>query len=150
MAYPASTRTLQSVLDEINATALRVKANLTTVRNASAAGPIARQQILDVQRDLARGIERLTTLSATPGLAAYAQAQFNNPSLDIAAEFTTMLAAMNSLRDWVFQNFPKDAVSGAWLVVTYDANGVVTQLTFTTAQLAEWRTRVDAVLATIG
>jgi hypothetical protein len=149
MAYPASQRTLQSVLDEINATALRVRANLTSVRNASAAGPIARQQVIDVQRDLARGVERLTTLSTTPGLAAYAQEQFNNPSLNVAAEFTTMLAAMVSLRDWVFANFPKDAGSGAWLVYSYDANGVATSLTFSSADLAQWRTRVDAVAAAI-
>lgn len=149
MAYPASTRTLQSVLDEINATALRVKANLQAVRTASAAGPIARQQILDVQRDLARALERLTTLSATPGLVAYAQAQFNSPTLDVATEFTAMLAAMTSLRDWTFANFPKDAGSGAWLVYTYDTSGLATPLTFTTAELAQWRTRVDAVVATI-
>jgi len=44
----------------------------------------------------------------------------------------------------------RDAVSGAVLVYTVAENGDETHLTFTTAQLATFRTQADTLLALIG
>lgn len=92
----------------------------------------------------------LNDAAAIPGVEQYARDQFDNPSFDIAAEFTAMVNAITTLRDWIFANFPKDTGSGAWLAQSFNNAGVATELPFTTADLVDYRTNADAVIATIG
>lgn len=150
MSFPASQNTLASALAEASSIATRLKFLASSLRAASAAGVTGRTAYLNLQARLAEGITKWASLAATPGLAAYAQAQYGNPGLDIAAEFTTMRNAAITLRDWVHTNFPKDAGSGAALVYTYTQDGVPTELTFTSAVTAGFRTQADAFTATIG
>jgi hypothetical protein len=81
-------------------------------------------------------------------MAQYARDQFNNPALDIAAEFSAMQAAADSLRGWIDANFPRHA-SGALLMETCAADGTRSNMTFTSAELAAFRTQADAFIATI-
>lgn len=150
MAFPASQQTLADALAAVSRTATSIRQRTVVVRNASAAGPIARQLVVDLQRALADAVAAWDAQASRPGLAAYAQQQFNDPTLDVAAEFGAMRAAAVKLRDWIHANFPRDAATGAVLVRTYDVNGVPTELTFPSAVLAEFRTRCDTFLATIG
>ena len=149
MAFPASTQRLDSALSSACAHALRVKQFFQQLRNESAAGDVARERIVESLRVLALANTAWTAAASTPGIAAYAQEQLGSPTLDVAAEFTAMLNAASSLRTWIFNNFPKDAGSGAWLVQSHNDSGVPTSLMFTTAQLATFRTNVDTLLATI-
>lgn len=150
MAFPASQQTLADALGTVNATANKIKSRALTLRNTSVNTNVARYELLDLQKALNDAVTTWNTAAAIPGLAAYAQAQFNNATLDVAAEFSGMVNAAISLRDWIFANFPKDAGSGAVLTRTVAANGTVTELVFTPAELAQFRTRVDTFAATIG
>ena len=93
-------------------------------------------------------IPMLDGWTATPGIAAYAQAQENDPAYDVAAEYTTMRNAMVSARDQLISMFPKDA-NGFLLYQTLNANGTVSARTFTAAQLAPIVTLLNNVAATI-
>jgi hypothetical protein len=150
MAYPASTPSLQSELGAADAQALKIKTMVTALRNSSAAGPIGRQQVIEFVGTLTRAITAWNSTASRPGIGAYAQAQKGNATLDVAAEFTAMVTEATALRDWITTNFPKDATTQALLVYTVDANGTFSELTFTSAQLAQFRTRSDALIATIG
>lgn len=149
MAYPATTQSLQDAIALADANANKVKTFTQSLRNASAAGPVGRQGVIELVGVLTRAITAWNGVAARPGIAAYAQAQKGNGSLDVAAEFTAMVTQATSLRDWIVNNFPRDAASQAALIWVYDANGNPQELTFTTLDLAQFRTRADAVIATI-
>jgi hypothetical protein len=90
----------------------------------------------------------MNSWAATPGLAAYAQAQVNDPTYDIVAEFNTMMTAIISARDSLIAMFPKDA-QGFMAYQTLNPDASITNRTFTAAQLAPVVTTLNNVLATI-
>lgn len=149
MAFPASQQTLAEALSIASAIATKAKGQVQALRNASAAGLTGRHAYLSLQARLSEAIVRWAELAATPGLGPYAQAQYGNASLDIAAEFTAMRNAAIVLRDWVHNNFPKDSGTGAALVYSYTQDGTPTELTFTSAQTAGFRTQADAFISTV-
>ena len=149
MTWPATQLSAGEAFSTINRTALTARAQAQAFSAKSAAGPVSRIEVLELQRTIAGAAARLTSLSTTPGLPQYARDQFANPALDPVAEFTAMRAAMISLRDWIFANFPRDPTTQAVLTHTYDVDGVASQLTFTSAQLAGLRTQIAAFVATI-
>lgn len=148
MAFPASLNILQREFDQALNTALALKQNAQGIRNASAAGPVTRAAVLELWRQLGAALVIWNRAATTPGMAAYAKEQFNNPALEIGTEFSAMQAAADTLRDWLNTNFPRHA-SGALLLETADANGNRSNMTFTTAELASFRTQADAFIATI-
>ncbi len=150
MAWPASTQTIVDAFQETNKKALGMKTRVQAVRDNSAAGPIDRNILLNLQRDLDTAIDLWNTAKAITGIVQYAKDQFADQALDVAAEFNGMVNAAITLRDWIFNNFPTDAGTGAVLVHTVDIEGAVTHLTFSSAQLATFRTHADTFTATIG
>lgn len=148
MAFPASLSVLQTEFSQALYTAQALKQNAQGLRNASAAGPVTRGAILELWRQLGAALVIWNRASTTPGMAAYAREQFNNPALDISAEFSAMTAAADGLRAWLDANFPRHA-SGAVLLETVAADGTRSNMTFTTAELAQFRTQADAFIATI-
>lgn len=149
MAFPASTEILSRVLDQIAQVMLQVKSSAQQIRSASLSGPIGANNVITYVGDLADNRDRLAALASAPGLAAYAQAQYNNGSLDIAAEFTATLAQIDATRTWIITNYPKAATTNELKEKTFDANGRVVLNTFSTASLAGFRTQLDALIATI-
>lgn len=93
-------------------------------------------------------IGSMNAWASTPGLAAYAQEQVNNPAYDVVAEFQAMRAALVDLRDYLIGAFPKDA-NGWILYQSIQASGIVAVRTFTAAQLAAALAKIDAVIASI-
>jgi hypothetical protein len=148
MPFPASQQTLKAGLDSAIATAASLQQFVSNARNASAAGNVGRFSILNLSRQLGDGVTSWNAIAALPGIVAYGQAQYGS-ALDIAGEFTAMVNAAAALRDWIIANFPKDVGSGAVLVYTVNASGQLTELQFTSAQLAPFRTQADTFLATI-
>lgn len=154
MAWPASRTILFDRFTSLNRTALRLRAQVKEVRDKAVAGPVVRQTLLELQRYLDDGYDRFAAIGSLPqadrdALVAYARDQFNDPALDVVGEFVAMRDGALALRDWINANFPRDAVTGAVLTVTVDANGLATPLTFTVAQLAGFVVQADAFLATI-
>lgn len=125
-----------------------LKTSATNLRALSAAGPVTSSDILNFQVLMADIKAQLQTLAAVPGLAAYAQAQVNDNTLDVAASFTAMTTAIDNTGGWVITNFPKDG-SGFLLAQQFNGGGRPTDRTFSTATLAGFRTQLDALIATI-
>ena len=150
MAYPASQQTLQDALEGIAREASRIKFMAQSLRSKSATSDTPRRDFTNFQKHVDSSIDRWQTLGSVPGLAAYAQEQYGDGSLDIVAEYMAMRNAAIALRDWIFSNIPRDAGSGAVLLEQIDQNGNIIDLTVTPAQSAGFRTEADAFIATIG
>lgn len=148
MAFPASTQLLSFVLENARTKANSVRQESILIRDRSAAGNVNRVDVVHYMGRLTNALAAWNAARSTPGIGPYAQEQLGSPTLDVDTEFGEMLSTATTLRDWIFANFPKD-VSGAWLVHSYDASGVQSHLVFTTAQLAQFRTNVDALIARI-
>jgi hypothetical protein len=147
MAFPSQTDAA-TAWQVIRSTAAAIKARTAALNSLSLAGSVGSSALLEYLDWLLDRRADLATYATTPGLAAYAQAQVNNPSLDITAEFNSMVSAIDNLRTWMTTNFPKDG-SGFLLAHTFDAGGRKVDRLFTTVQLATFRTNLQALLATI-
>jgi hypothetical protein len=151
MAFPSTAGTAPEALSVAWVSAMSVagaiKTDTQAVRAQSLAGNVGASRILNHLTFLADQKVRLQAIAALPGIGAYAQAQANDPGLNVAAEFTAMLAAMDGVRDWVIANFP---ASGGFLQAqSIQADGRTTDRQFSTAQLANYRTQLDALIAAI-
>lgn len=122
---------------------------LADARAAQFAGNSVRAGLLlEVAEDLRGYRQTLMSAASAPGLAAYAQAEYADENYDIAADFTTMLAAMADVRDWIVANFPKNG-GGYLLREQIAASGQVTERTFAAAELSALVTLLQALSATI-
>jgi urocanate hydratase len=150
MAFPASQTKVKKALDDISSTALRIKNIVQAVRDESNAGDTPRIRFVACQRQIQQALNVWATAAAVPGLPQYAKDQYDDQTLDIVAEYNAMKAAAEAVRDWVFNNVPTDAGSGAALLEIYDQGGNPTDIMTTTGQAAGFRTAADTFLATIG
>jgi len=142
-------QSLNDALWSTNRTALQVDRQIATLRNMAASGPVDRYRFIDAMKLLNNAISTWTAASNVTGIVQYAQDQLNDPTLDVAAEFTAMVSAAEDLQDWIFTAFPTGA-GGAILSQSMNSSGVLTSLTFTQAQLTGFVTEADTLLATIG
>lgn len=144
MPFP-SNNPLSEVLRHSREQAGLIKGASTALRTRAAAGPIgARDAIafLDMLRNLRA---ELAAAAARPGIDAYATEQHGR---SIAADYTNMIAAMDDAISWLAAALPKNA-QGYLLIEQIDASGVRTERSFTTAETAGLRTRLDALAATV-
>ncbi len=151
MAFPStvsSTVALEEALKQLTSYAGLVKQRTQGLLNASNAGPVDGAEIVNYLRDLVVAKTRLAARASTPGIAAYAQSQYNDANLDIVAEYNTMFSAINNTIDWIRTNFPKDA-SGYLLYEQINTDGSVLYRSFSPAQLSTFRTQLTALQATI-
>jgi hypothetical protein len=151
MAFPSSVGRpyiLANAWELARQVAGALKTRSVNLRTLSAAGPATSTDILSFQTYLADTKAQLQTLAAVPGLAAYAQAQVNDNTLDVAASFTAMTTQIDACGSWVVTNFPKDG-NGFLLAQTFNGGGRPSDRTFSTATLAGFRTQLDALIATI-
>ncbi len=148
MAFPATNQNLADAYRLLKGRAADVRSQSVSLRAASLAGPIGADRILNYVAMLARSKTEMAALSATPGLAAYAQAQENNPALNIVNEYNAMTSQIDSTVGWIVANFPQD-VGGFKLAFSMAASGSLVYRSFDTATLATFRTTLDALIATI-
>lgn len=148
MAYPASQQLLVAALQEVGQVANRTRVRTVRLRDLAAAGPVDRRALLDFMSEMTGAINSWASANSLSGIVQYARDQFDDPTLDVVAEFSAMRNAATTLRDWIFNNFPKDA-GGAWLINSYDNTGNSTSLQFTQAQLTQFIVSADALIATI-
>lgn len=153
MTFPSSSGSrsfgLSSALNSAQAMAAGVKAQGQALSALCAAGAVAASSILTFTTMLADAKVLFNKCAAVAGLEAYAQAQVGD--LDIASEFTAMLAAIDATTAWVVANFPKDSTNTFLMVTSFasDNTGRTQQRQFTPAQTAGLKTVVDALVATI-
>lgn len=148
MAFPASNQNLADAYRLLKGRANDVRSQSVNLRALSLAGAVGADRILGYAAMLARSKVEMAALSAAPGLAAYAQAQENNVSLNIVTEYNTMTAQIDATVAWIVANFPQDG-GGFKLAFTMANDGTLVYRTFDTPTLAGFRTTLDALIATI-
>jgi len=151
MTLLASALSVQRSYENALSTAIALRDRVTTVRDASVSAATPRVTVLGVQQSLGAAIGIWTAAAAVPGITQYARDQVDNQTYDVVAEINSVIAAATSFRDWINTNMVRNTASqtSAVLLQSADINGVTTQLTFTSLQLADFRTEATAFLATI-
>lgn len=140
MAFRATVGNLQAGFQKILSTCSQEKQILQSW-DTKLTGNITGLDAIAMTANLKRVIADIDEVSALPGMAAYAQTQFGDQNYDVAAEFTTMRAALVAVHDWLKANIPANAV--------YISSGDLTGLTYAPAATAPLKSLIVAAAATI-
>jgi len=146
VAFPSSGATLADKWTRIQSNAARLK-NRSAI--LVAASQITRRETLEYQNallDIRADLETLTAGAASNGLQTYAQAQVNDPTLNIATEYTTMRNALDAVTAWLVTNFPN--TSGELRVYSF-VSGRVTDVLLTAGELTAYKAQLSSLIATI-
>jgi hypothetical protein len=147
MAFRASTATqaqgLLSAMQQAVWVKQQAQAGITMLQ-----GNVNANQIFQLLDNLRAPMGIFSSVAAIPGIATYAQSQFNDATYNVAAEFTSMTSALQAVIDWVVNNFPK-GTGGFVQAYTINADGSRTPTVFTPAQTAGLTTALNAVVASI-
>lgn len=147
MAFIASQASLQKALNDAQNQALWIK-GICQAAVSSLTGTVDANFIFQLLDNLRAVIAMLNADAAVPGIAAYAQAQFDNSGYNISTEFTNMVNDLTAVVTWIYDNFPKD--SGGYIqAFTLNADGSRTAATFTSAQTAGLTSALNTVIAEI-
>ena len=149
MAYPASAVRLAVALEQIDQTLVQVRDLAVSVRQQAAAGPLSADVLqLGLLPRLNALVELLDGYQGLPGLGAYIAQEKGAVVADPVAELVAARGAAAALRSWIIGAFPRhgDHV----LLHRWDAaTGQKTARTFSVAETAEMRTRIDTFTGTI-
>jgi len=140
MAFKTQLKTQRQALERAIDVARQQKSILQNMDSALN-GDITAVNALDYLANFNRVIAELQQSKNVPGIAGYAQAQFDDPGYDVGVEFNTLIAALTSCQDWLKNNIPSNSVS--------IVDGALTGATYTPAQTAEFKALVQAAMAAI-
>jgi len=152
MAYPLNIRRLSTALDIIENELWAIYASVNKLRTLAIAGDTARPLFIGLQSKITKSISSIDGVLAAvdvPSLIAFAQEQYADTNLDIATEFTSAKTAAIALRDWIYNNFPKEITTSAVLENTLTQDGDRVPLVFNAAQRAAFVAKCDTFLLTI-
>lgn len=155
MTFPSTSGTVQQdcaiAWNRARAVAGVIKDRATSLKGFSAAGTLTSSQVLDFGTFLADARAVLAQCAGVQGIAAYAQAQINDNTINIATEFLAMTGAADNVAAWLIANFPKTATTNELRAKTWspDNSGRTVDVVFTAANTAGLRTNLDALIATI-
>lgn len=152
MAFPSTTGTKQDNLSDAweraRSLAGQIKSQTQSLRNDSAAGAIDAFRLVDLATMLAGAKVLFLRASGLAGIVNYARSQIDDPTFDVVANFTAMIAQVDNLISVITTNFPKDG-SGFLLERSFAADGTWISRKLTTAQTALFRTAADSLIASI-
>lgn len=147
MAFPTNStrRSLASALDRAQSQADSIKRIAQNNKDRMAAGTITSSGLISLLDNMIGAKAILLEASALPGMDTFANAQLGRT---IGAEFTTMMNAIDAAGAWIVTNFPK-GTGGYLQAETWGVGGARVERTFSTAETANLRTLLDAVIAAI-
>lgn len=146
MAFPASNDSLAKTWQETQQLAATVKSMAAAVV-VDLDSDVTSQYLLNIYASMARYKLTFQQYAAVPGLVAYVKDQLDDQNLDISAEYTAMINAVEALRAAIIDPFPKDG-AGFLLEKKVSAEGF-SYRTFTPAQTASVKTAAQALVASI-
>lgn len=153
MAFPSDTGTVQESCDSAwrraRSIASNVKVRTTKLRADSLAGTMTSSDALDFSAFLADMKDRLNAIKNVAGIQAYAQSAINDPTINVATEFTNMVQAMTDTISWLLTNFPKTPGTNELRAKLFDGAGRTVDVVFSAASTSAFRTALDALLASI-
>lgn len=147
MAFRASNSLPDVGLDRAKGLALQMRTYLQQ-RNTQLQSATGADVVLAIMSDLRSYRLEFLSISAIPGIAAHARDLENDQNYDVVAEFQAMVTAIAAAVTEIINTFPKDA-SGFWLATQVAADGGFQYRTFSPANLAQLRTRITAVIASV-
>ena len=154
MAYPASTKTLQTWVQDVDRQASLLKQAAQQQHALSLAGTLNTDFVRRFYDLLKQTHVFFTTAAAVDGIGAYVTAEKQGIVANPVAEFQAMQAAVAATISWLNTNVPQGSFGGnnyklGW---TFPADNTTPSapLTFTAAQTAGYRTELSALIATIG
>jgi hypothetical protein len=139
------TNSLAQTYRDVQSQAWRLKAYLSGKISEINDTPTSTHKLLEILATLRQARQLLDNAAATPGLAAYAINEQDDAGYDIAAEYTTLRAAIQDAIAWMATNFPRNSAGTFILVDSMDADGDVTPHYFMLADLGDLPTRLQAV-----
>jgi len=146
MAFRASNVVPSEALRITKSAAVQLRANVSSFISTLAAQSVGFSELRGIYRTLERADAQFASLAATPGLAAYAQAQEDDGTYDVATEFTAMRAAVQAAIDWIGANVPSTATVAP---IEQWTDQTVTSNAFTPSQTAGLRTALQGVVDAI-
>lgn len=147
MTFRASNQSCADAYAALKRQALATRQYMNQQAAAMQAASVSASIPASVIQHLQQVIGLMDAWAAVPGIAAYAQAQENDATYNVANEYTAMRNAMVSARDQLIGMFP---TSGGFMAYqSLAADGTITVRTFTSAQLAPVVTLCNNVAATI-
>lgn len=152
MPFPTHTGsrlTLDRSLEELTRIAAGLKSLSASFRARLAAEITPRVEVHEFAGALAAHRARMQALASTPGLAAFAQQQYDDPELDIIAEYLAMIGALDAVIQNIVTSAPTASPSGALIEATMDVHGIRTPLGYTPSQTATLRGLIDTLLTAI-
>ena len=154
MAYPASTKTLQQWVSEVDQRAQAIKAAAQRQHDASAAATLNMEEVRRFYDQLVATNNLFIAAAAVPGIATYLNDEKQGAVSDPLAEFTTMRNAVVGALNWLRTNVPQGVFrSLSWkLGYSFPADNTTPSsvLTFTAAETAGYRTVLITLIGTIG
>lgn len=147
-AVPITTQTLEDAVLGWIRFANKTRNVIQQTRDESAAGSIGRSRVKSLLGTLTSYATYTQNVGDLPGALQRLRDELNDQNIqasEVANSRTTALA----VRDWIFANFPKDAGTGVFLISSTNSSGSDTELTFSTAALANFRIACDTFLATL-
>lgn len=147
MAFRATNVVPQRAYQQVKGAAANVKAECARYITQMAASGANYVLLRDLYVFLKNANTQFATLAATPGIAAYAQAQEDDDQYDVAAEFATMQAAVTAVLTWMDANVPTSVTALAPSVWT--ATGPLISTSFNAAQTLGLRTALQAAADSI-
>lgn len=154
MAYPASTKTLQVWVQDVDRQAAVLKSATQQQHALSLASNLDMDSVRRFFDLLVQSNVFFTSTIGVTGLAEYVNSEKQGTVADPAAEFVTMRNAVVATLDWLRANVPQ----GTFVSVDYKLAFVFpagnttpsTSLKFTAAQTAGYRTVLTTLIGTIG
>lgn len=147
MAFKATNVVPQKAYEQVKGAAAQLKGTIPGVVSHMANNSIGLEDARNVYFMLKRAHDQLDSLKSTPGLPAYAQAQENDGTYDVAAEFTALLTNIQTGITWIENNVPATvslAPASQWTT-----SGTLSDTAFTPAQTAGLRTALNTIEASI-
>jgi hypothetical protein len=153
MAYPASTQTLQTWLQEIDQVSNKLKKIAEGQFVTSQSGSLTADAIRKFFDLCVKANVFFTEVAAVPGIAAYLTAEKQDTVADPVAEFQAMQSEIVDTLDWIRANMPTGSFnSGNYLLShTLPVGNTATSvaLTFTVPQTDGYRTQLTNLIGTI-
>ena len=150
MAFRATNILLSKAYQLAKQNAAGIKTYSTGAVSRLAGGGTS-DDVLNVLIQLISYRRNLTNIRNTPGIANYAQTQEDDPAYDVAAEFTALLALIQTGIDLIVNTFPTQNVGGTEYMLAYTLNpdGSQTPRAFTAASLAALRTNLSNIASAV-
>jgi len=147
MAFRASNALPADQYDRAKKLAFQVK-RLAENRSASFATGATGNEILAVADNLGTFRANLNSIRSVPGIAAYAIAQEDDITYDVAAEFGALITAIDAAITEIVITVPTDA--NDWLLLQkINPDGSLTHRSFTGTQLSGLIATLDVIAASV-